>query len=130
MSGRILLFLSERLKRTDVGFGEKLRLVSKLAPQLDVTGEAQALRLLLESALMTRPSYGDLYALCEMSETSKVLHDYLRGFFLHGEVDERRVEMALRLEGVMSFRTAQNKISVPSKKLHQTIADYLLRARN
>jgi len=98
--------------------------------RLNVMDETNILRLLLECALQTRPTYSELYALCELDERSNILHDYLRAFFLQDKQDARRIEMAQRLDNVVSLRLSQNGRQLHSEKLHRTIADYLLRAKN
>jgi len=118
------------LKRSDIGFGEKLELVERIIPKADVILGAQMVSQLLEAARTTRPSKEELYFLCEASENSQMLAEYLRGFFMVESDD--RLEMAERLEQVLSFRFVEkrNKYSIKEKKLHQTVAEYLLRNRN
>lgn len=87
-------------------------------------------KTLLENALETKPSKKELYFLCDASQESAALCDYLRGMFKDAEVSPALREMAERLEQVLSFRlslpTAENEHDI---KLHQTVADYLMRAR-
>ena len=124
-------YVSARIREAETSFKEKLLLVGVVLPQMELIESVKVIRLLLECALHTRPSYDELDALCEVSETSELLHDYLRGFFIDDTRDPVRLEMAQRLEGVISLRISGRKAkSASTHKLRQTVAEYLLRARN
>jgi len=130
MLNTIALRLLTLLKEPMITFGEKLRLTSQVMPQLDAVALVQALRTLIEVALESHVSYNDLNALCEASEESEMLHDYLRAFFQQDGADPRRVEMAQRLDGIIGFRMAQNKTRTQDRRLRNTLCEYLLRAKN
>ena len=110
-------YIAKRLKAADIPFGLKLRLVAKVLNRLELIESVKIIRLLLESALSVRPSNEELYDLCEVSERSEVLHDFLRGFFIHEGADPARLEMAERLEGIISFRMTQNAAHRPNHRL-------------
>lgn len=123
-------FAMDRLRQTDIAFGKKLHLVTLMIPKVDDVTGVIMVGLLLDSALRNRPTLGELYDLCDASNSTEIIHEYLRGFFLVDERDERRKEMAERLEEVISFRMSQNKSRGGEKKLKHTIATYLMNARN
>ncbi len=123
-------YLINRLKDRQVAFGAKLREVATTLPHADAMGGARMVHALLESALESRPSYGELYELCEAGEQVSALHDYLRGFFLASPKDVRCVEMAERLENIISLRSAERAGRRQDRHLHDTLAEFLLRARN
>lgn len=123
-------FILRRLKNNKLCFGDQLRMVTAVIPRLEVVTCVRAIKKLLEFALASRPSNEELYELCEASERSELIHEYLRGFFLQDGSDPRRLEMAQRLEGIISYRITQNEARKQDRKLRQTLAEYLLRARN
>lgn len=123
-------YLLRRLKDSRLGLSQRIRLVAIFIPKLEATTCVRALKMLLEGALECRPSNEELYELCEASERAEVLHEYLRGFFLQGENDPRQLEMAQRLEGIVSYRMTKNEAKKHDRKLRQTLTDFLLRARN
>jgi hypothetical protein len=130
MQNKTTARLLEVLKKPTLAFSEKLRLISRVTPQLDAVSLVQALSVLIGAAAEGRASYNDLNALCEAGDHMEMLHDYLRAFFQQGGTDERRVEMARRLEEIVSFRMSQNTAREQDRKLGNTLAEYLLRARN
>lgn len=130
MSGAADKFIIARLRQSQMSFAQKLRMVSLMIPQVDEVTAVVMVRSLLGSALVDKPTLKDLYDLCEVSGTLETLHEYLRGFFLVEEVDPGRVEMAERLDEVIIYRMSQKKVAKTDLRLKQTIAEYLLRARN
>lgn len=124
-------FAIEQLRRPEVSFESKLRQVERLLPMADEILGAQLTRVLLEGALEIKPSKRELFYLCDVTESSAMLGDYLRGMFKEAETDPARVEMAERLEQVLIYRMSQPKVEKQSDtKLHQTVSEYLLRAKN
>ncbi len=130
MSAGAEKFIIERLRQSDLSFGQKLRLVSIMIPQVDEVTGVVMVRSLLGSALISKPTLKDLYDLCEVSGSMETLHEYLRGFFLVEDVEKARIEMAERLDEVIIYRMSQKRGGRQDLRLKQTIADYLLRARN
>ena len=123
-------YLLERLRQNEIGFGERLKFVQEIVAEVDAMTAVKLIRQLLDCALHQNPSLEDLHDLCEASSSSVLLHDYLRGFFVTEETDQKRVEMATRLDEVLSYRLSTNDAGKPERRLRQTIAEYLLRARN
>ena len=119
-----------RLKQLGTSFGEKLDFAVATIPQVDEVSRVRIISVLLEEAAVTRPTLGELDALCDHSSALEILHEYLRGFFIYERHDPHRVEMAERLDEVISYRMAQKKAHHHDHKLRQTIAEYLLRSRN
>jgi len=119
------------LRRPDIDFGRKLEFVKTVISKADILLATQLMRALLESAIEVRPSKKELFYLCEASESSAMIAEYLRGFFLMGTASAAHLEMASQLEQVLSFRLDNQHDRHPADlRLHQTVATYLLKNRN
>ena len=124
--------LIKQLKSDSFSFGEKLCLVEKLLPLADEILGTQLAKVLIESAMEVKPSKKELYYLCEASEGGALLGRYLRAFFCGSGNRPELVEMARRLEQVLSFRLINphpGQDQYNDVKLHDTVVEYLSRNR-
>lgn len=130
MSGTGEKYILQRLRQTEMLFAQKLRLTALMLPQVHPAMGVMMIKTLLDSALEDKPTLKDLYDLCEVSRNEELVHEYLRGFFLGGGSDPRKVAIAERLDEVITYRMSHNKMPRSDLRLKQTIAEYLLRAKD